>query len=174
MGSVPLESLVYIVAYVVTRHTILASASVNLESILIGIDIELDACEIAGYTSDGSHCMPVVGPLLRPINDIAVVVTCAICSAVSEQLRRRVVRADLLGRGPEIVDRVFLIREDDAIRDEDSVDTDALAGIWQGQSVVQCGRGIGVSEAIQIPVSLFHQQNAGEVKEDRNLHASSA
>lgn len=139
-------------------HTILTAAGVHLESILIAVDVKLDAGEVAGHTSDGTHVMPVIGSFLRTINDIAVIVTCAVSSAISDQLRCSVVCSDLLGGGPKVVDRVFLIWQNDAVWDEDSVDTNTLTGIRQGQGVVQCSGGLGVGEGIQIPVNLFYQR----------------
>lgn len=66
-----------------------------------------------------------------PVGQVAGVVTCAVVAAVSEQRGVGEVRADLLGRGPEVVERVLLVREDVARWNEDVVCVDTLAAVGE-------------------------------------------
>ena len=137
------------------RRTVLAWAGVHLEGVLVGEDVELDAGEVAREGGHGALGTPVVGAVLGAVDQPGVVVADAAEAAVVLDLGRRVVGAELLGCGPEVVDRVLLVGQDGAIRDENVVDTDALAGVGQVQGVVVGGGRVRVGEGIQVPVDLF-------------------
>ena len=109
------------------KHTVLARAAVHLERILVGEDVDLDAGEVAAERGDGALGAPVVGPVLGAVDQPGVVVAGAVEAAVAHDFGRGEVRAELLGGGPEVVDRVPVVGQDGAVRDEDVIDADALA-----------------------------------------------
>jgi hypothetical protein len=78
--------------------TILARTAVHLESLLVRVDVELDAGPRTGKRCDGSSLMPVVRAILSTVDQVAVVVTCAIKTAVAKELGRSVVGTNLFGR----------------------------------------------------------------------------
>jgi len=80
------------------QHTILAGTAVHLESLLIRVDIQLDARPLARQGSDGSRVDPVEDFTLVTIDNVAVVVTSAVGTAVAKQLGRTGVGTNLLGR----------------------------------------------------------------------------
>lgn len=85
-------------------HTVLARAAVHLERILVGEDVDLDAAPLAGKRSNGSAGAPVVGAVLGAVDEVCVVVAGAVEAAVTQDLGRREVGAELLRAGPEVVD----------------------------------------------------------------------
>lgn len=133
----------------------MATARVNLEGFLVREDIELDAGPRAAEASDGGLLLaPVVGALFAR-GEVAVVVAGAVEAAVSEEVGRAEVGADLLGGAPEVVDGAALVGEDVACGDEDVVYVDARAAVWEPQGVVLCGGGFIVGEAVEVPVCLL-------------------
>jgi hypothetical protein len=139
------------------RHILLTGltgAGVHLECLLIRVDVELDAGPLARQSRNGSSVVPVIGAVLGAVYYPAGVITSAVESAVAERLWCGEIGTDLLRRRPEVVDRVLLVGQDSAIGDEDVVDANTLAGVWQMEGVVH-GRGsIGIGEAVQVPVGL--------------------
>jgi len=133
--------------------TILATAGVDLECLLLREDVDLDARPRASERGDRSS-VPVVRAVLGTVGDVAGIVASAVGAAVAESLGRGEVGADLLGRGPEVVDAVLLVGQDGAVRDENAVGADALAAVGQVQGVVQGERGVGVLETVEVPVGV--------------------
>jgi hypothetical protein len=132
----------------------LTGAGVHLKRLLIGKDVEFDAGPLARQSCNGSSVVPIVGTVLGAVHNPAGVIASAVESAVAERLWCSEVGTDLLWRRPEVVDRVLLVGQDSAIGDEDVVDANTLAGVWQMEGVVH-GRGsIGIGEAVQVPVGL--------------------
>lgn len=76
----------------------------------------------------------------------------AVETAVAVGLGLAQVGAELLGRGPEVVDGAGLVGEDVAGGDEDVVHADALPAVGQVEGVVQRVVGLVVAEAVQVPV----------------------
>ena len=134
--------------------TILTGAAVHLERSLVRVDVELDAGPLAGERSDGARVAPVQGLSRAAVDDVAVVVASAVEAAVSKELGRGVVGADVLGCGPEVVDGVLLVGQNGAVGNEDVVDTDTLARVGDVESVVESSQVIGVGETVQVPVGL--------------------
>lgn len=132
-----------------------------MERLLVGENINVDTRPLARETGDGARSPPVVRAVLCAVHDVAVVVAGAVGAAVAEQLRGGVVGAELLRGGPEVVDGVLLVGEDDAVWDEDSVDADALAGVGEGEGVVEGGAGVWVGEAVEVPVGVGGQHDGG-------------
>ena len=118
--------------------------------------------------------MPVVRAVLSAVDKVAVVVASAIEAAVAGKLRCSEVGTNLLGGGPEVVDRVLLVGKDSAIRDEDVVDTNTLARVRQVEGVVQSSRRIRVSETIQVPVGLSKLAIEKNNKSVNYVHEKSA
>lgn len=98
------------------ERAVLAAARVNLESLLLGEDVDLDAGPVAGEGGDGGGA-PVVGSVLGAVDDVAGVVAGAVGAAVAEEVGGGEVGADLLGGGPEVVDVVELVGQDGAVGD---------------------------------------------------------
>lgn len=145
--------------YLRIKLTILANAAVHLESLLIGVDINLDTRPRAEKRGNRTRFAPVEGTILVTVDGVAVVVAGAVVAAVTEEFGRSQVGANLLGSGPEVVDGVLLIWEDGAVRNEDVVNTDALTRVGHIQGVVQSQGSVGVLEAIQIPVGVRSQHD---------------
>ena len=97
---------------------------------------------------DGPFLAPVVGPVGFAVGQIAGVVAGAVEAAVAVQRWVREVGADLLGRGPEVVERVLLIGEDVAGGDQDVVCADALAAVGEPEGVVERQGRLGVGETV--------------------------
>lgn len=121
---------------------------------MIGVDVELDAGPRARQGGNRSRHAPIEGAILVTVDNVAGVVACAIGSAVAIQLRCGEVGTNLLRRGPEVVDRVLQVGKDGAVRDKDTVCSNALARIRQGEGVVQSERRLRIRETIKIPVGL--------------------
>ena len=157
MGREPLHNLAFEGFTCRRKHTVLTTAAIHLESLLISVDVELDTRPRAGQRSNGTRFTPVERAILITVDSVAVVVTGAVVTAVAEELRRCEVGADLLGSRPEVVDGVLLVGQNSAIRNENVVNTDTLAGIRHIQGVVQsskCGR---VNKGVQVPVRVRSQ-----------------
>lgn len=154
-------------------HTVLANAAVNLESLLVRVDIELDAGEVAPKRGNWTTSAPIIGTILVAIDKPAVVVACAVEPAVALELRCSEVGAELLGRGPEIIDGILLVWQDGAVRNENVVDTNALARVWQMERMVVNCRCVGVGKGIEIPVGLWNQYECSVSGSWANLHANS-
>jgi hypothetical protein len=133
-------------------HTILTGAAVHLESLLVRVDVELDAGPCTRKRSNGSSLAPVVRSLT--VNDVAVVVACAVCAAVAKEFGWGVVGTDLLRRWPEVVHRVLLVWKNGTVRDENAVNTNALAREGNVEGMVEGKRRLRVGETIQVPVGL--------------------
>lgn len=133
------------------RQTILPPAGVNLEGLLVGVHVDLDAAPGAAESSDGGGA-PVVG--LEAVGQVAGVIAGAVLAAVAAQRGVGEVGADLLGGGPEVVVGVGLVGQDVAGGDEDGVGADALAGVGHPEGVVQGQGGLVVGPAVEVPVGL--------------------
>ena len=135
-----------------------AVARVELEGILVGINIELDAGPGAAKTGDGwcAGVAPIIWSHSLAVGDVASVVSSAALTAVAVEgvTGRREVGTDLLGRRPEVVARAGLVGQDVTSGDQDAVRADTGASIGHPQGVVLDRVGLGVGEAIQIPVGL--------------------
>lgn len=138
-------------------HTILTTAGVHLESFLIREDVDLDARPLTGQGSNRAFSAPVVRTVLLTIDDVAVVVTSAVSTAIAEELRCSVIGTKLFGSRPEIIDRVLFVRKDDTVRDKDTVNADTLARVGQVEGVVESSGFVGVGKAVKIPVGLLGQ-----------------
>lgn len=126
-----------------------------MKGFLVGEDIELDTGPGAAETSDGSFLLaPVVGAFFAR-GEVAVVVAGAVEAAISEEVGRAEVGADLLGGRPEVVDGAVLVGEDISCWDEDVVYSNTGATVWKPQGVVLCGGGFVVGEAVEVPVCLI-------------------
>lgn len=97
--------------------TIHSVARVKLESLLFREDVKLDARVRACQGGDRTLLSPVVGTELISVDNVASVVTSAVCTAVASKLRRTEIGANLLWRRPEVVDRVLLVWRDSAVWD---------------------------------------------------------
>jgi hypothetical protein len=115
---------------------------------LIGVDVELDAGPRARQGSNWSRRAPIEGAVLVTVDDVAGIVARAVRSTVAVRLGRGKVGANLLGRGPEIIDRVLQVGKDGAIRDEDTVGSNALARVGQVEGVVEGKRRSRVCETV--------------------------
>lgn len=140
------------------ESAVLATAGVDLESFLLGVDVDLDAGPLGREGGDGSGA-PVVGAVLGAVNDVAGVVAGAVGAAVAEEVGRGEVCADLLGRGPEVVDAVLLVGQNGAVGDQDSVCGNALAGVGHVQGVIEGQWGLGVLEAVKVPVGVGREHD---------------
>lgn len=144
-------------SYIHKRHvlTILTGAAVHLERLLVGVNVKLDTRPRTRKRCNRSGLAPVEGAVLVAVDDVAVVVPGAVEAAVAVKLGRSVVGTNLLGRRPEVVDRVLLVRKDGTVWDEDVVNTNSLTRVRQVESVVQRKGCVRVREAVQVPVSLY-------------------
>jgi hypothetical protein len=133
----------------------LAGTAVHLVCGLVGVDVELDAGPLAPQRSDRSRVAPVKSLGFVAVDEVAVVVTSAVGTAVAEKLGRSLVGTNLLGSRPEVVDRVLLVRKDCTGGDEDCVYIHTLAGVRDVEGVVEDGLIFRVAESIQVPVSLL-------------------
>jgi hypothetical protein len=136
-------------------HTILAGTAVHLVCGLVGVDVELDAGPFAPQRSDGSRVAPVQSLGFVAVDEVAVVITSAVGTAVAEKLGCSLVGTNLLGSRPEVVDRVLLVRKDSTSGNKDSVHVHTLARVRDVESVVEDGLILRVAESIQVPVSLL-------------------
>jgi hypothetical protein len=135
-------------------NTGLTTTAVHLESLLIGVNVELDAGPRARQGSNWSRCAPIEGAILVTVDDVAGIVARAVRSTVAVRLWSGKVGANLLGRGPEIIDRVLQVGKDGAVGDEDTVGSNALARVGHVEGVVEGKRRSWVCETVQIPVGL--------------------
>jgi hypothetical protein len=137
------------------RHTpVLPTAAIDLERVLVREHVDLDTGPVTAKSSHGTLLAPVVRPLLVAVGEVAGIVAGAVEAAVPEQIWVREVGADLLGRGPEIVERVLLVGEDVAGGDQDVVCAYALAGVRHPEGVIEGEGGLVVGEAVEVPVCL--------------------
>lgn len=136
-----------------SEGAVLAAARVDLEGFLLGVDVNLDAGPVAGEGCDGSR-VPVVRAVLGAVDEVAGVIAGAVGAAVAEEVGGGEVGADLLGRGPEVVDVVLLVGQDGAVGDQNAVGSDALARVGHVQGVVESERRLRVLETVQIPVGV--------------------
>lgn len=139
-------------------RTVLTTARIHLERILVGENIHLDTREITRHTGHRALGAPIVGTLLCAVDKEAVVIAGAASAAVTLDLRVVETCANLLGGTPEVVDRTLLVREDGAVGDQHTINPNALARIRQRQGVVEGGCSVVVLEAVQIPVRLEPSQ----------------
>jgi len=107
--------------------------------------------------------VPVVGAVLGAVDEVAGVVAGAVGTAVAEEVGGGEVGADLLGGGPEVIDIVLLVGQNGAVGDEDAVGGDTLAGVGHVEGVVEGERGLGVLEAVEVPVGVRGEHDRGLV-----------
>lgn len=136
-------------------HTILTGAAVHLVRGLVRVDVELDAGPLAPQRSDRSRVAPVESLGFVAVDKVAVVVTSAVGTAVTEKLGRSLVGTNLLGSRPEVVDRVLLVGKDSTGRDKDGVYVHALTRVGDVESVVEDSLILRVTESVQVPVGLI-------------------
>ena len=92
------------------RHgPILPAAAIHLECLLVTIDIELDTGPRTPQSRNGALLAPIKGSFRFAVDKVGGVVAGAVEAAVAEKIRVGEVGADLLGRGPEVVEGVFLV-----------------------------------------------------------------
>lgn len=89
---------------------------------------------------------------LLPVHQVACIVPIAAGSTVSFDGRILERSANLLGAGPEVIHGAGVVRQNVASRDEDAVDVDTLAAVWQMDRVVECRLVMRVLKAVQVPV----------------------
>ena len=139
--------------------TILAVAGIDLEGLLLGEYINLDATVRTRQCRNRSLFSPIIRTKLISIDDIARIVARTVCSAIVNKLGSSEVGTDLLGGRPIVIDRVLLIWENNAVRNQDAVCRDALTGIGEVECVIEgCGC-FGVTKAVQIPVRMRAEHN---------------
>lgn len=80
----------------IEAHTVLATAAVDLESVLVCEDVYLDTSEVARQSSDWSFSAPVIGSILVAVHEVAVIVSGAVETTVTEELRSCEICAELL------------------------------------------------------------------------------
>lgn len=137
-----------------TRLTILRRTCVDLESLLVGEDVDLDTRERTGHSSDRSRFTPVVGSILISVDEPASIVTNASTATATDKIRRSQVGTKLLGRRPEIEHVTLLVGQDGTIGDENAIDCDTLARVRQVHGVVVDSGIVRVLETVKIPVNL--------------------
>lgn len=116
------------------RLTILATTRVNLESLLVGPNVNLNSSERTGKCGDRPLFSPVIWSILIAVDQVASIVTSAVSTAVTKGLRE--VCANLFRSRPEVVNRILLVRKDSAIRYQDSVCSNSLARIGEMEGPV--------------------------------------
>jgi len=136
-------------------HTILTGAAVHLVRSLVRVDVQLDAGPLAPQRRDRPRVAPVESLSFVAVDEVAVVVTGAVSSAVAEKLGRSLVGTNLLGRRPKVVDRVLLVGKNCTGGDKNGIYIHALARVWDVESVVEDGLILRVTESVQVPVGLF-------------------
>lgn len=67
-------------------------------------DVDFNASEVARQAGHRAFCAPVVRSVLCAVDNVAVVVSCAVSPAVTQEFWSSEIGADLLRRGPEVVD----------------------------------------------------------------------
>lgn len=135
-----------------TDLTILSTAGINLECLLIRIHVYLDAAPCAPQSSHGAALAPIVR--LFAVRQVASIIASTPLAAITEQIWVGKVGTDLLGRGPEVVDGPGKVSRDVTRGDEDSVGGHALATIGQPERVVQGQGGVWVGPPVEVPVCL--------------------
>lgn len=96
---------------------------------LLREDINLDTSVRASQGSDGALLSPIIRSKLISVHNVASIVTGAVAAAVVHKLRSGKVCAKLLWGGPEVIDRVLLVWEDDTVRNQDAIRGDALTRV---------------------------------------------
>jgi hypothetical protein len=136
------------------KYTILSRAGVDLESLLVGEDVDLDTRERTGHSSDRSRYTPVVGSVLLSVDEPAGVVTNTSATAATNKIGRSQVGTKLLGRGPEIENTTLLVGQDSTVGDENAIDGDTLSRVRQVHGVVVDSSVVRVLESVKVPVDL--------------------
>jgi len=117
---------------VLQRHgTVHAAAAVDLEGVLVGEDVNLDAAEVAAQRRDRTPLAPIVVASGVAIDEEASIVASASGAAIAKEIGRGEVGANLLGSAAEVVDAVWLVGEDVARGNEIAIASDTLATIRQ-------------------------------------------
>ena len=80
-----------------TIRTIQTNAAVDLESVLIGKDVDLDAREVTRESSHWATGPPVIRAVLIAVDDVGIVVSSAVEAAVALEFRCGEVSTNLLG-----------------------------------------------------------------------------
>lgn len=75
----------------------MSRAGVDLESLLVGEDIDLDTRERTGHSGNGSRLTPVVGSVLISVDEPACVVASAVGTAATNKIRGSQIGTKLLG-----------------------------------------------------------------------------
>jgi hypothetical protein len=114
--------------------------------------INLNTTPCAAQASNGGSHAPVIR--LLAVGQVAGVVTGAALAAVALEVWVGEVGADLLGGGPEVIQRVGLVGQDVACGNQDRVGVHALTAIREPEGVVQGEGGVRVCPAVEVPVGL--------------------
>ena len=141
-------------SYLGKKHTVLSRAGVDLESLLVGEDIDLDTGERTGDSSNRSRFTPVVGSVLLSVDEPAGIVANTSATTATNKIGRSQVGTELLGRGPEVEDATLLVGQDSTVGNENAVDGDTLTRVRQVHGVVVYRSVFGVLEAVKVPVNL--------------------
>jgi len=119
-----------------SERAVLTATAVNLEGLLISKDADGNAAEVTAQSGNWALLPPVERSVLVSVDKEASIISSAVCAAVTQEGWIREVCTNLLWLGPEIIHIVLLVRQNRAIRNQDTIGSDSLAGERHGKSMV--------------------------------------
>ena len=127
--------------------SVLAVAAVNLQALLIGLDIHLDARSVTRHGQD-RQIRRLRRRVPRPVKYEGIVVSSAIETA---EVGVENVCAKLLGRG-EIEECGVADSADHASGDFNVIDADVAVRVWHRECVVENSAAFRVDEGAEVPI----------------------
>ncbi|KAI6776511.1 hypothetical protein HG530_000456 [Fusarium avenaceum] len=124
--------------------TLLLSAAVELESVLVGVDVYLNSRPRGRQGCNRTLGAPIILAELATVDGVAVTLQILVVLLV----------ANHLGLAPEIVDGSLLVGNDVASGNENVVGGNTLTTVGHVERVVGDGVGLVVGKAVKVPVGV--------------------